>query len=125
MLSAAASAVGGVAWVAFAVQTQHEWLWLALLPGGLAGLGMYYGYRETSFGAGVAAGALALISLVVSRTIIVNALFQPGGSLGDLVVAGLLATGGLWTFAVFGLACLTAFLVAGFGLDFVNELLGH
>jgi len=112
--SAVGAALGAGAWIACALYTQHELAWLAILLGGLTGLGMYWGHRDTSFSAGLAAAAIALAAILGARTIILHVLFEPAEGLVELTLNVLLATG-LWGLLFIGIAMFMAFKVGASG----------
>ncbi len=70
ILSAAAAAVGAVTWAVVAIITGYELGLIAAGVGGLAGLGMFLGYRRKSVMAGVVAVGTSTVAILAAKVAI-------------------------------------------------------
>ncbi len=65
--SAAGALIGGGVWYGIIAATHYELGWIAWLVGGLAGLGMNIGFRDSSFVAGGIAAFFAVVAILAAR----------------------------------------------------------
>jgi len=70
VLSGLGALVGGAVWFGIAMATGYEIGWIAWGIGGLAGLGMYLGYRTQDFRAGVVAAGTSALGIVAAKAMI-------------------------------------------------------
>ena len=110
------AALGAGAWIACALYTEHELAVLAILLGGLTGLGMYLGYRFTNLLAGVAAAVIALLGILISRAVILHVLYESPDEVGEYLLWIVTATGP-WGLLLLGIAMFMAFKVGASGPD--------
>lgn len=114
------TALGAAAWIACALHTKHELLVLAVFLGGLSGLGMYVGHRNVSLWAGLAAACIAMVGILTARVFIMDRLFPPAESVGELILSAIFATGA-WGLGFVGLAMVIAFKVGASGPDAFDD----
>lgn len=66
-LSMGGALIGAAVWFAIAAVTNFEIGYIAWGLGGLAGLGMAYGYKQQNLRAGIAAAAFALVGILIAK----------------------------------------------------------
>ncbi|GJM24248.1 MAG: hypothetical protein DHS20C16_06630 [Phycisphaerae bacterium] len=100
--------------------TKHELALLAILVGGLSGLGMYWGYRDVGFLAGLVAALFAMSGIVAARVYILQKLFNTDEGPAELFVSAVFATG-WWGILIVGVAMFIAFKVGTTGPDVFDD----
>jgi hypothetical protein len=84
-LSAVGAMIGAAIWAGIGIATGFEIGYVAWAVGGLAGLGMYLGYREQNFKAGLVAAGMAVGGILAAKVLIFVFLFA---SLASALVTG-------------------------------------